>query len=371
MKSSAMKRVLSLALAFVLTLASIPAVGLHVWAETSWPWLSAAGYCEYVSVRNVDVYMDADLSTRGASGKSYNAYVEAGDHVKIYKITNSYSYLSYPTASGNKKGYVETSKLLGVSAPVEYVTSSGKAVTYSSVSDSSSSGYVARNDDVYRLGTVRGGEYILVMYPAVSGSRSYKAALVKASDYSNIILGSSRSYESNAGSSDSSSGNTEEEVLWRIYQISSGKLKYDDNTVLKLGKTFVGTRASEQCKGYAKNVFYLCFGITPGSTQSKPNNYRINDTSGMTCVGSLSELSADSVRNLFANSKSGDFVQMRRSHGGSHSAIVYKASSENVIFLEANTDGRNTIVKKEYTWSELCEKNSAMSVYTATDYRLK
>lgn len=363
MKNITLKRTLALVMALVLTLTAIPALSPSASAASNWPSLSQSGYCEYVVPGKADVYRDAALTTRGASNKSYNAYIDAGDLVKIYEITNSYTYLSYPTSSGSKTGYVKTSSLFGVSAPKEQITSRGKATTYNTLSESSRSGYVATNDTVYKLGKATGGNYILVMYTAKSGSRAYKVAFVKTSDYDTIIAGNSNTTPA--------SGSTTDEVCWRLLQITSGKLKYNSSTDLQTGHTFVGTRASEQCKGYAKNVFYLCFGITPGSTQKKPNNYKLNSTSGMSCVGSVTGMSADTVKNLFMNAKPGDFVQMRRTHGGSHSAIIYKVSSDGVTFFEANTDGRNTITKATYTWDQLCEKNAAMSVYTATDYTLR
>lgn len=51
--------------------------------------------------------------------------------------------------------------------------------------------------------------------------------------------------------------------------------------------------------------------------------------------------------------------------------VIRKISSTGVTFLEANLDGRNTVVLKTYTWAKLCSSNAAMSVYTASSYRLK
>ena len=189
MKNTTSKRVLSLALALVLTLAAFPILGLSASAEASWPWLSASGYCEYVSPGKTKVYLDSSLTTQGSSGKAYNAYITNGDVLKIYQITESYTLLGYPTSSGTRKGYVKTSTIFGVSAPIEKVTSCGKATTYQTVSESSRSGYVDTGDDVYKLGNASKGSYTLVMYTAKSGTRAYKVAFVKTADYDNIILG--------------------------------------------------------------------------------------------------------------------------------------------------------------------------------------
>jgi hypothetical protein len=121
---------------------------------------------------------------------------------------------------------------------------------------------------------------------------------------------------------------------------------------MRLGTKFTGTRSSEQCKGFAKNVFYLCFKVTPGSTQSRDKglNYLISGTGGMTRVGYYSNIASSQAKSLFSKARPGDFVQIRRrSSGGSHSAIVYSVGSGGITFFEANTDSRNTVMKNYYT----------------------
>lgn len=162
----------------------------------------------------------------------------------------------------------------------------------------------------------------------------------------------------------------EEAVRDRLDKIAAGKYKLNSKTVLQVGKKFVGTKSNEQCKGYAKDVFYCCFKIWAGSTMKKPNNHKINNTSGMKLVATTSSVTEKSAKKLFSNARPGDFVQIRRSHTGSHSAILYKVTSTGVTFIEANLDGKNTIYKKTYTWKGLA-KNAKMSVYTATSYKLK
>ena len=95
-----------------------------------------------------------------------------------------------------------------------------------------------------------------------------------------------------------------------------------------------------------------------------PNNYLIKYSGTNTSyVGSVTSMSTSSVKTLFSKARPGDFVQMRRKHTGSHSAIIYSVASTGVTFYEANIDGKNGIVKKTYTWSELCRANAAMSLY--------
>ena len=160
-------------------------------------------------------------------------------------------------------------------------------------------------------------------------------------------------------------------VQGRLDQIMNGQVTYDKNTVMKLGSRFTGTRSGAQCKGFAMNVFYICFKVTPGSTQAKPNNYKLAATSGMRLIGSSGSITASSAKSIFSGARPGDFVQIRRKHTGSHSAIVYSVSSDGVTFIEANMDGRNTVSKRYYTWANLSSSNAGMSVYTATSYSLK
>ncbi len=128
--------------------------------------------------------------------------------------------------------------------------------------------------------------------------------------------------------------------------------------------------ASEQCKGYAKSLHQELFGYNIGSTQGKPNNHKINYSSRNTiCVGSLSYLTTSSLRSLFSTAKAGDFVQIRRNHGGSHSAIVVSANNNSLTVIEANTDNANGIKLNTYTWNKLISDNQKMSLYRAKNYR--
>ena len=163
----------------------------------------------------------------------------------------------------------------------------------------------------------------------------------------------------------------EKAVKARLDKIANGSYRLNSSTVLQVGKKFTGTKAGEQCKGYGKDVFYCLFKIWPSSTKADPNNHKINSTNGMKQIASSSSLTAAAAKKLFSSARPGDFVQMRRSHGGSHTAIVYSVSSTGVTFQEANLDGKNTIYRRTYTWQQLAQKNEKMTVYTATDYKLK
>lgn len=164
-------------------------------------------------------------------------------------------------------------------------------------------------------------------------------------------------------------------VRARLDEIINGSRTIDSQTTMKVGEKFTGTKANEQCKGYAKNVFKICFGIDIGSTQG--NKYALNIDSKTKLVDSRSMSSDSAARDLFAQARPGDFVQMRREKGTPHSAIVYEVKDTNgdgvidaVTFLEANIDNNNGIALKSYSWADLCKKNAVMSLYTASNYTL-
>lgn len=146
------------------------------------------------------------------------------------------------------------------------------------------------------------------------------------------------------------------------------------NGAYRLNTKYTGVYSSEQCKGFAKRLHEILFGYNIGSTKGKPNNYQISISSSKTrLVGSLTSLSSQSdnaVRGLFANARPGDFIQVRRSHSGSHSMIFLSADSNSVTVYECNVDGNNGIQKATYSYSSFRSANAAVSVYTAVNYYL-
>lgn len=174
------KRISSLMLALVILISAVP---LTTFAA-SWPGLSEDCYAEYKVPGRVNVYADAKLAKRGTESpyREYGAYLDPGDLIYIYSINATSCRIKYPAGSTYKIGYVSTSTLLGVSAPTEAFTAQVKVNTYTGASTSSRSGSVAIGDTVYKLGATKSG-YVLIMYTAISGSRSMKIAFVTKSDY--------------------------------------------------------------------------------------------------------------------------------------------------------------------------------------------
>jgi hypothetical protein len=332
-----MKKMLGLALALSIVLGSSATMQTYAAGTTTKTYTINTG--------NTVVYSNTGLT------KKYGT-IYASDEITVISITSTYTKVSYPVSRGTKTGYIKTSSILSATGGNTY-TARAKITAYKRPGGASY-GYIAKNDKVVVLGTK--GNYVQLRYPVSGG---YKFAWVSKKDANNYI------YQIDTGTT------TEADVQKRLDKIANGTLTYDYKTKMKVNSTFEGTRATEQCKGYAKNVFDMCFDVIPGRTQNKPNNYMIENTSGMYKVGSVTSMTQANIKSLFTKAKAGDFVQIRRRHTGSHSAIVYSVSSTGVTFLEANTDSKNTVKKSYYTWAKLCTDNAAMSVYRASNYKLK
>ena len=163
----------------------------------------------------------------------------------------------------------------------------------------------------------------------------------------------------------------ENTILQRLNDMMNGNY---GNGTYEVDTKYQGKWAHEQCKGFAKDVFQSLFGYNIGSTKSKPNNYQISISSSKTSsVGSLTSLPGKNdytLRNLFDKARAGDFIQIRRWHGGSHSAIFVSSNSNGVTLYECNVDGKNGIIKKTYSWSQFRSDNNVVTVYTAKNYYL-
>ena len=128
----------------------------------------------------------------------------------------------------------------------------------------------------------------------------------------------------------------------------------------------------KECKEFASFIFNKMYGvgyIGSGSTSANPKNYLINlsNPNRVALRSYKTNLTAQSARELFQNAQAGDFVQIRRRHGGAHSAIFVKRIGDGVVLFEANANKytRNLIEENTYSYSELSDKNFAMSLYYA------
>jgi murein DD-endopeptidase MepM/ murein hydrolase activator NlpD len=252
------KRLLSLVLAMAILSG---AFAVPAFAASHWPSLSSSGYCEMVAPVNLPVYRNTDLTTRGTSSpaRSYNAYIEKNDKIYIYKITDSYAQISYPTSSGRRTGYVKTSSLLGVTAPYETVTSRAKVTTYTGASTAVRSGNTAVGDTVYKLGSTSSG-YVLIIYTAKSGSRSFKAAFVTKNDYTKILGNGTVNTDAQA-------------MSYALYKSSGGRLScsFDGYTTTR-GRH----EGIDFAKGYGSAVYSLTDGVITRITEGYNGTYGLS-----------------------------------------------------------------------------------------------
>lgn len=182
-----MKRLVSLFLT-VLTLSSFFTFSASAASSgTDWPSdVSENNYIELKAATTIYCYLDAELTTRGSSGKAYNSYISPGDLVYVYNFTSCGSAIvSFPTSSGVRRtAYVKVSSLCGVSNPLESATATVRITTYSDVNRTASYGAVYKGETVLKLGSSGSGQ--LILYPAKSGSgnRGYKIAWIAKTTYS-------------------------------------------------------------------------------------------------------------------------------------------------------------------------------------------
>ena len=250
---------LMLVLVTLCSLMAIPAL-----AASAWPTLSSSGYCEMIAPFQFPVYRDSSLKTPGtcSPAKSYNAYVSKNDKIYILKITDQYIQLSYPTSAGRKQAFVSTSTLFGVTSPAQVFTARARVTTYRYTSTGSSYGYVDVGDQVYQLGSTKNG-YFLILYPAVSGSRRYKAAFVTSADFSRLT---------GSGSQTVSTGQT---MSYALYQRSGGRLTCGFDG-------YVNTKGRHEGIDFARGYGSAVYSLTDGVVTRVKEGY--NGSSGLSLI---------------------------------------------------------------------------------------
>lgn len=134
------------------------------------------------------VYMTNTLEKRGTSSpkKAYNAVVYASDEMYVYKLTENYAYISYPTSSGRRYGYVKTSDISAMNYCNDAKTSRAGITTYKRAG-SGKYGSISKHDSVYSL--AKNGNYVQVVYPV---GANYKIGWITLSNYNTYINVSNR-----------------------------------------------------------------------------------------------------------------------------------------------------------------------------------
>lgn len=322
-------------------------------------------------------------SNSSLSKKQTSYYIDTySDQIVITDISSNGKavYVTYPTSSGKYRSkWFKTDDILGIkSVDIREYEAKQKLTVYrmSSSSKVKSYGSISKGDDCINLGKhiVSNKNYYVTIYPIsktkVNGiTVRHKIALCTIAGYNDPYFEDTKIIDPSTNNSSTSS--REEEIATKLKSMMNGN-SYDGD--YEVGTKYTGPYYKEQCKGFAKSVFQELFGYNIGSTQSRSsgNNYKLNYNSSKTkYVGAVTDITDDStkeLKKLFEDARPGDFVQMRRHHGGSHSAIVVSVSSSKIVFVEANVDGNNGIIKKSYTWADLCDDNEAMSLYTDKKY---
>lgn len=152
------------------------------------PSLSSSSYIKmYVlsTGNNTYVYTNDSLTTRGTSSpyQKYNSCIYADDEVYVYKMGTRSSYISYPTSSGRRYGYIKTSDLTKNNDSRGAQASRGDITTYKRAGWSQY-GYVEKGDEVYTLASANG--YKQIVYP-ITGTTTWKGGWIKDSDYNRYI----------------------------------------------------------------------------------------------------------------------------------------------------------------------------------------
>lgn len=156
-------------------------------ASAAIPSISSSCYIKAYPLstqNNTYVYTSSSLNQRGTSSpyKAYNAVIYASDELYVYSMNETSAYISYPTSSGRRYGYVKTSDLTALNHNVSgTVTSRTKITTYKKP-NGATYGSISKGDNVYIVAT--SGKYTQVIYPVSGG---YKMAWIKTSDYNSSL----------------------------------------------------------------------------------------------------------------------------------------------------------------------------------------
>lgn len=78
--------------------------------------------------------------------------------------------------------------------------------------------------------------------------------------------------------------------------------------------------------------------------------------------------SASKVKSIIQKGQIGDFIQVRRSHGGPHSMILAGYDNTKITIFDCNTDGKCGVKYYKQTYQTFASKNSGMSLYHSTKY---
>lgn len=335
------------------------------------------------ATQKVTAYVMPNLQAR-----SGNEYVSAGDNVTVLREEGNAYLVRYPVRNDTKTRWVDKREIFKGSNDRIVMQSTHDPQGRIEQVDSPSPGVLhvrgTAHDPDNHLGSTR--LHVYVGGNAGSGAPGYEIR----TDGNSRIFDDTRKVDRTGKQhvyiyalNDYGSGNNVE--IWNGYVNIQGNTPIPSTKLQSLineweGKTWSNHYYSPngiECKEFAAFVYNKLYGLTysdVGSTNG--NKYTLNYNSNrIGCRASQSNLTTSNVRTLYQNAQPGDFIQMRRNHGGAHSAILVSKDDNGVTWFEANTDGANGIRKYRYTYDELVNGvrkgnkvywvNVAMSIYYA------
>lgn len=250
---------------------------------------------------------------------------------------DGWSDIEYPISKGTKRGYCLSSYLF---ANPDFSGNTGlvqnNITTYRKANCNTKYGTTTKNDRIFILGYSGGNTQIL--YPC---SGYYKVAWVKGSySFSNgyLIKGGDSSNNTTTASTYSISGNllTVKGVALTEYRIGS---KYTSSRYATVNGKSVDMYGW-QCCGFARYVDQKLYGC---HDKNAPSKFR--DVSGTV---SAANLNASRLKSIVTSAGVGAHM---RTGGNNHSMVIIGVTSSNFTVVDANSDGKNTIRVKTYTWS--------------------
>ena len=135
--------------------------------------------------------------------------------------------------------------------------------------------------------------------------------------------------------------------------------------------SFFGAR---QCKGFADMIYDALFGV--GSIGAYPSDiYYINLNGSHTReVGriapgyTLNKEGVDAVKALLSQALPGDYIQMKRPAGYGHTVMVLGTDANGITVLHCNWFGTNLVSVDYFTWEQMTNLSSGISLYHYKNY---
>ncbi len=247
-------------------------------SSDSFPAIGEKNYIETKAEVGMPVFLNEALTIRGtkAPWRWYNAWIDAGDTVRIIGICNNKAViLQYPTASGWRTGYACFANFFNYS-PSEKIVATANA-TVRAVPYGAAYGTITSGDTVYRAGESNG--HVLVIYQAKSGNRGYKLGYILESDYNRIKNHVSQTTLSNA--------------LYKI-NVPNSKITcgFDGYTP---GKTNGRHEGIDFAYGIGKNIYSLTDGVITNIVEGK------NGSKGLSTIAIYNQSTDNTIIYLHAN----------------------------------------------------------------------